>query len=281
MEVIFIMTRLKKIYSVIGLAAIIYFLILFFLPLAKTLITSVLSENKLDFTSYSTIFTNNTYSKVLIRTLYISVITTVITMILGYFLAYFIFTREAEKQKSWLILIISPMFMGLTIRLFGWMIILSNEGPVSKLVKMFSQNSIQLHLLFSYSAVVIGMVHYSLPFVVLSVYSSLKKLKRPVIEASKMLGASDSMTFWKVIFPLSLPGVFSGCSITFALSASTFLVPLMLGGPKNIFLSNVAYNSIINVGNYRLGAALSLTLLFIVAVILIIISMLERRFRID
>lgn len=271
------MTRMTKFYTVAGWIAVVYMVTLFLYPLAKVTISSFVDNDGFTFDNYIKIFTTSLYLKVLTKTLWISIISTIISLIIGYSLAYFIATRESNKQGFWLMIIISPMFMSLTVRLFGWMIFLSQGGPLVAFLSYLTGSDSKISLLFSSIAIIIGIVHYVLPFVVLNIYSSLKKLEPSLLEAATMLGASEIRAFWTVIFPLSLPGVIAGSSLAFALSASTFLVPLMLGGPADNLLANMAYNSIINIGNLGMGAALSTVLLFIVVTVLAVMRKLERR----
>lgn len=271
------MTRKTKWYTVAGYLAVIYMALLFLYPLIKVTWSSVSTNNGFSLDNYITIFTTPLYLKVLFKTLWVSLVSTLIALILGYSLAYFIATRESNKQGFWLMLIISPMFMSLTVRLFGWMIFLGQGGPLVALLTPLVSPETRLTILFSPIAIIIGIVHYVLPFVVLNIYSALKKLEPTLLEAATMLGASSFRAFWTVTFPLSLPGVIAGSSLAFALSASTFLVPLMLGGPSDNLLANMAYNSIINIGNLGMGAAISMVLLIIVVIVLAVMGRLERR----
>jgi len=269
------MRGLKRFYTVAGWVAIVYTVILFLYPLVKVAISSVYQNEIFSMENYIKVFSEPMYTKVLVKTLWISFVSTIISLFIGYSLAYFISTRKPSHQGFWLILIISPMFVSLTIRLYGWMIFLSEDGPLSSIITWFASDSVSL--LFNGAAVVIGIVHYVLPFVVINIYTSLKKINPFVLEASTMLGASHARTFWKVIFPLSLPGVFAAGSIAFSLSASTFLVPIMLGGPKDNMLANMVYNMVMNVGNMGMGATLSVVLLIFVIIMLMILGILERR----
>ncbi|RYM02835.1 ABC transporter permease [Sporolactobacillus sp. THM7-7] len=274
------MIKNKKYYTIAGWLAALYFILLFLVPLLRMFTLSFFSEGKISFEYYTTIFTSPVYLRVLYRTLYVSFLVTGIGLVIGYAISYFISQKSEKQQKKWLILVLSPMFMSLTIRLFGWMMLLGQEGLINRVFSWLSPGKDGIPLLFSYTAVAIGIVHYCLPFIILNIYASLKRVDNALIEASLMLGESKVKTFWKVIFPLSLPGIFAAASISFALSASTFLVPLMLGGPNNLFVSNLAYNAIVNMGDYPQGAALSIVLLFIVVIVLSIISFFERRSRI-
>jgi ABC-type spermidine/putrescine transport system permease subunit I len=271
------MTGIRRFYTIVGWAALLYMLVLFLYPVLKVVQTSVWQNGSFSLDDYISIFSKDLYLKVLLKTLWISVLSTVISLVLGYSLAYFVATRPGDKQGIWLMAIISPMFMSLTVRLFGWMILLSKEGPIATGFSALFGTAQEFSLLFSSGAVVIGIVHYVLPFVVLNIYTSLKRMEPALLEASAILGASGWRTFWRVRFPLSLPGVYAGCSLAFALSASTFLVPVMLGGPKDNLMANMAYNSIVTIGNMGMGAAISFVLLIIVVIVLLVMSRLERR----
>jgi ABC-type spermidine/putrescine transport system permease subunit I len=271
------MRDLTKLYTYVGWIALLYLIVLFWFPVAKGLITSVTINHSISMDNYVKIFSSNLYLKVFFKTLWISVISTVIALILGYCFAYFIVNQPSKKQGIWLIVIISPKFLSLTVRLFGWMIILSKNGPiVNLLTKILGEGNV-ISLLFSPIAVVIGIVQYGLPFVVLNIYSSLKRLETSLPEAAIMLGASRWRTFWTVVFPLSLPGVYAACAVAFSLSASTFLVPLMLGGPSDNLLADLAFTSIVTIGNIGMGAALSFVLLAIVVIVLLVMGRMERR----
>lgn len=271
------MNRMSRIYTFAGWLAILYLLVLFLYPLLQVVWTSVWVDEQFTLDTYTAILSKSLYTQVLLETLRIAVISTLIGLIVGYTLALFIVHRPSRQQGFWLLLIVSSMFMSLTIRLFGWLIMLGEAGPLMRIVRLLFGESIENMMLFSSVSVIIGIVHFILPFVVLTIYTTLKKMEPALLEASTMLGASPMRTFWRVTFPLSLPGVYASASITFALASSTFLVPLMLGGPKNQLLANVAYNAIVNIGNMGMGAALSFLLLILIVLVLMIIGVLERR----
>ncbi|HLR72350.1 MAG TPA: ABC transporter permease [Pseudogracilibacillus sp.] len=269
------MHHIKKYYTIAGWIAILYMIIFFLYPLLVVTKSSFMQNEEWSLFNYIQIFSNSLYMNVLVKTIVISFISTLCTVVIGYILAYFIANRKPEKQGIWLMVIISPMFVSLTIRLYGWMIFLSEQGPLNSILSVFTDKTISL--LFTPTAVTIGIVHFVLPFMVLNIYNSIKTLDKSLEEASIILGASKTRTFWKVTFPLTLPGVYAGSSIAFALASSTFLVPIMLGGPSESLLSNMAYDSIVTIGNTGMGAALSILLLVIVVIVLGIVNMLERR----
>lgn len=271
------MSQMSRWYTWAGWMAVLYLVILFLYPLLQVIWTSVWVDEQVTLDNYLQIFTKTLYLDVLWQTLWIAAISTLLALLIGYALALFITNQPSHRQGFWLILVVSSMFMSLTIRLFGWMILLGEEGPVVKFLQMMMGPEMTPSFLFSPIAVAVGIVHYVLPFVVLTLYTTLKKIEPSLWEASTMLGASSVRTFWKVTFPLSLPGVYAGGSIAFALSSSTFLVPLMLGGPKDHLLANLAYNSIVTIGDMGMGAAISFLLLIIIVLVLTSVGILERR----
>lgn len=271
------MNGMKIFYTAAGWLAVVYIAVLFCFPVFQVLLTSLQEGGSFTVQPYIKIFTGSVYLRVLFQTFWISVIATLLSLCLGYSLAYFIVRQPVKSQGLWLMAVITPMFMSLTIRFFGWMIFLGKEGPLVQFLQGIGLADKEFTLLFSTAAVIIGIVHYALPFVVLNIYASLKKVEPALLEAATILGASRLTTFCRVIFPLSLPGVFSGGSVAFALAASTFLVPRMLGGPKDMMISNLAYDAILKIGDMPLGAALSMVLLTLVVLVLVVMNRLERR----
>jgi ABC-type spermidine/putrescine transport system permease subunit I len=268
---------MQRFYTMLGWIAVLYMLLMFIYPVLKVVITSVWVNGQFTFDNYKTIFSTAIYTQVMVKTLWISIVSTFITLIIGYAFANFIAKRPVKKQGFWLMIVIASMFMSLTVRLFGWMIVLGEQGPIIQLFRLWFGEKQEFTLLFSSVAVIIGIVHFVLPFVVLNIYTTMKKIEPSLSEASIMLGASPLRTFWKVVFPLSLPGVYAGASLAFSLAASTFLVPTVLGGPKDSLMSNIAYNSTITVGNMGLGSAISFVLLISIVAVLMGMSALERR----
>lgn len=271
------MKDMQRFCTIAGWLAVFYVAVLFCYPIGKVFLTSFATGSEYSLANYTRIFTSSVYWRVFTQTVWVSVISTGITLVIGYSLAYFITNRSAKTQGIWLISVIMPMCMSLTIRFFGWMIFLGKEGPLALLFHKITGTSQEVSILFSMAAVILGIVHYALPFVTLNIYASLKRLDPALLEASQILGASRIQTFWKVIFPLSLPGVFSASSIAFSIAASTFLVPRMLGGPKDMLLANMAYDAIVKIGTPSMGAALSMVLLVMVVVVLLVLNRLERR----
>jgi len=132
-------------------------------------------------------------------------------------------------------------------------------------------------LLYSPFAVVLTLTHIYTPFTILPIYAALEHIPRNLVEASQDLGATPAQTFWRVIFPLSIPGVVAGATFAFVLSLGDFIAPLLLGGPSGIMISNIVVSLFGAAYNWPLGAAISLSMLFIVVSLLFVSERLEKR----
>jgi spermidine/putrescine transport system permease protein len=224
------------------------------------------------FVNYIRIFTNYIYPTLIWKSLVIAFGVTAITFVMGYPLALFI-SRQRGKLKAILyMLIVIPLLTSYIVRIYAMRLILGSSG----LINMFLLNlniikePLQF-LLFNRFAIFITLCVILSPFMVMPIFTSLEKIPRSYIEASKDLGASDFSTFWKVIFPLSIPGVIAGVLFIFVLSIGDFLTPILVGGTQGITISKVIQ---INFGfayNWPLGSALS-TLLLSFSIVLILVG---------
>lgn len=226
---------------------------------------------QLTLSNYTRFFTDKDFLIILWRSLAIALKTTVICLILGYPIAYVI-SRSPEKVQSRLILAITlPMWINMLVRTYAWIGLLSAGGPVEWILDL-------LHiphgdLLYTETAVLIGMVYNFLPFMILQIQTSLAKMDRSLLEAASDLGANGWQAFLKVTLPLSLPGVVSGITLVFLPAVSAFFIPKLLGGGQYFLIGNVIENQFITVGEWNFGSAISM----IMAVIMMLLMMLVRR----
>lgn len=211
-------------------------------------------------------FVDPVYFSILWKSIVIAFITTFVCLILGYPIAYFI-SRKSEKVQMLLMLLVTmPMWINLLIRTYAWISILSKNGLLNNLLKTI--NLPPLELMYTDTAVLIGMVYSYLPFMILSIYTQLSKLDQSLVEASYDLGANWRQTFNRVIFPLSLPGVITGITLVFLPAVSSFVIPKLLGGGSYMLIGNLIEHQFISIGNWNFGSAVSL-----IMTIIIIISM--------
>src|SRR6056297_2815814 len=218
-------------------------------------------------------FFNPIYINVLIRSISIAGFSTLICLIIGYPVAYLL-TKTSDKNKGlFILLFILPMWMNMLLRTYAWMTILGNTGLINSLLNIL--NLPNINLLYNNSAVILGMVYNFLPFMVFPIYTVLNKMDVSLIEAADDLGANGVTIFRKVIFPLSLPGVISGIIMVFMPAVSTFVIPRLLGGGKNVLIGNLIEKLFLVTRDWNFGAALSMIILFIIFISIKILNMLK------
>ena len=193
----------------------------------------------------------------------LAAITTVLVFLLGYPYGYFMARMCAVWKKRMMLLIMIPFWTSALIRLYGWIIVFRSNGVLDKLLMWLGITEKPLKLLYSYPAVVVGMIYALLPFMILSVYSSAEKLDYSLVEAAKDLGASSWTAFWTVSFKLTLPGVLSGIILTFVPSMGLFYIADILGGNKIVLVGSVIQEQMTKGRNQPFAAALSAILLIL------------------
>lgn len=239
------------------------------LPILYMFLLSFLSRAKVWGVDFH--FTLKNYEK-LLEPLYLNTfkdsfqlaaITTVLVFLLGYPYGYIMARMNAVWKKRMMLLIMIPFWTSALIRLYGWIIVFRSNGVLDKLLMALGLTEKPLKLLYSYPAVVVGMIYALLPFMILSVYSSAEKLDYSLVEAAKDLGASPWTAFWTVSFKLTLPGVLSGVILTFVPSMGLFYIADILGGNKIVLVGSVIQEQMTKGRNQPFAAALSAVLLIL------------------
>lgn len=198
---------------------------------------------------------------ILWRSVKLALIATVICIIIGYPAAYFISKADPRTQKLLIMLIMLPMWMNFLIRTYAWQVILQNKGIINSIIGLVGLGP--LKMINTEGAVIVGMVYDFLPYMILPIYSVMTKLDTRLIEAASDLGCNSFRVLTKVIIPHSLPGVFSGITMVFVPSISTFYISQKLGGGK-FFLIGDLIESQYNANNIHAAAAISLVLMLII-----------------
>ena len=198
---------------------------------------------------------------ILWRSVKLALIATVICILIGYPAAYFISKANPRTQRLLILLIMLPMWMNFLIRTYAWMVILQNKGIINSIIGLIGLGP--LKMINTEGAVIVGMVYDFLPYMILPVYSVMTKLDTRLIEAAADLGCNGFGVLTKVIIPHSLPGVFSGITMVFVPSISTFYISQKLGGGK-FFLIGDLIESQYNANNIHAAAAISLVLMLII-----------------
>ncbi len=205
---------------------------------------------------------------ILWRSVRLSLLTTLLAFLLGFPTAYFIATRPASQRPMWLFLITIPFWTNLLIRTFAIMEVIRNEGIVNTLLQALGLIDAPIQILYTDTAVTIGMVYVYLPLMVLPLYAAMERLDFRLVEAAYDLYASRWQVLRKVIIPLVKPGIVAGTILVFVPSLGAYVTPRVLGGGKNMMLGNLIELQFGQGRNWPLGAALSMTLLVIVAIAL-------------
>jgi spermidine/putrescine transport system permease protein len=207
---------------------------------------------------------------ILWRSVRLSLITTVLALLVGFPTAYFIATRPARSRGLWLFLITIPFWTNLLIRTFAMMEVLRNEGVLNSLLMLTGVIDEPIQILYTDYAIMLGMLYVFLPLMVLPLYASMEKLDFNLVEAAYDLYADRVRVLRHVIFPLVKPGVIAGSILVFIPSIGAYVTPRVLGGGKNMMLGNLIELQFGQGRNWPLGAALAITLIFIVMVALLV-----------
>lgn len=239
---------------------------------AQTIIHSWNLEN------YHRLLSVDVYWQTLLRSMWIAMRVMLFSLLLGYPLAYFLSFRAGARKDLFYQLVIIPLWVSYLVRAYAWKTILGSDGVLNTLLQYAHLTSHPLDfLLYSPFAVVLTLTHIYTPFTFLPIYASLEHIPRNLVEASHDLGASPGQTFWRVILPLSIPGVLAGATFAFVLSLGDFLAPLLLGGPSGIMISNIVVSLFGAAYNWPLGAAISFCMLLLVVVLLFVSDRLEKK----
>lgn len=218
------------------------------------------------------------YWQTLFRSMWIAARVTIFSLLLGYPLAYFLSFHAGERKDLFYQLVIIPLWVSYLVRAYAWKTILGSDGVLNTLLQYvhLTQHPLEF-LLYSPFAVVLTLTHIYTPFTFLPIYAALEHIPRNLVEASHDLGATPGQTFWKIVFPLSIPGVLAGATFAFVLSLGDFLAPLLLGGPSGIMISNIVVSLFGAAYNWPLGAAISFCMLLLVVSLIFLSERLERK----
>ena len=218
------------------------------------------------------------YWQTLFRSMWIAARVTIFSLLLGYPLAYFLSFHAGKRKDLFYQLVIIPLWVSYLVRAYAWKTILGSDGVLNTLLQYVHLTKHPLEfLLYSPFAVVLTLTHIYTPFTFLPIYAALEHIPRNLVEASHDLGATPGQTFWKIVFPLSIPGVLAGATFAFVLSLGDFLAPLLLGGPSGIMISNIVVSLFGAAYNWPLGAAISFCMLLLVVSLIFLSERLERK----
>lgn len=254
----------------------VFWLVAFFaIPLVIMLAVSFLTRknNPSDYNTpitvenYEEIFTEPLVST-LTRSIRIALQTTIICFVIGYPLAFFISTRKSSFMRQfYLFLVILPFWTNFLVRTYAWQVILGNRGVFNEFLMWVGIIERPLQLIYTEGAVLLGLVYGFLPFMVLPIYASVERFNFRMVEAGHDLGANDWYVFWRIVFPMTLPGVVAGWILVFIPAIGAYVTPNLLGGTEGFMVGNLIERLFrTNGGSWPLGAAASIALMGIVAI---------------
>ncbi len=220
--------------------------------------------------TYRFFFSDFIYSYVFLKSFLVALATTLICLLMAYPLALLIARSPKKSRDLMVLLVILPFASNFLIRVYAWMIILGPQAAFSQVVNglLAVLGIAPVHLLFSPFAVLVGMVYVHLPFMVLPLYTNLEKHDPALLDAAQDLGANAWHRFWRVTFPLSLPGIFSGSALVFIPVLGMFAIPDILGGTGDMLIGNLIKEQFLSTRDWPFGSTLSIMLT--IAVLLIV-----------
>lgn len=225
------------------------------------------------------VFTDTYYLEIFLRTLRIALLVTLAAMLVGVPEAYILDRMRAPWRGVFLLVVIGPLLVSVVARTLGWALLFGSTGLVGQTLVRLGLAREPVDLMFTETGVVIALTHVLVPFMILSVWAALQRLDPQVGSAAVSLGASPATVLRRVVLPQIVPGILSGAIIVFALAASAFATPAIIGGRRLKVAATLAYDEFLNSLNWPLGAAIAMLLLLaLVAIVVGSNRLVERRY---
>jgi len=241
------------------------FMVVFYLyPVSMMLQTSVepaasgataAKAGGITFQHYGEVLDSRRMTASLERTIRLSAISTLITFVIAYPIALFLVGARPWLRTAILVFTFASLAASIIVRNYGWLVVLADGGPVNSILIAVGIIEWPLRLVYSEGAILVALVHYAMPFMILPIYGALVRLTPSQWEAAQSLGGSPWTVLRSVVLPLSMPGVFGGVTLSFAIAASAYVTPLMLGSPASAFASQVAAEELLVQLNFPRGSA--------------------------
>lgn len=243
-------------------------------PLALLLLYSLWRESDMvldthvTLSQYASVVERESYRTLFLRSIAISGIVTLVTVALAYPMAYFVAFRVTKAKFVWLVLLTIPFWTSYLLRVFAWKVILGYNGVInSGLMGLGLIKTPLAFLLYNPTAVVVTLAHAWAAFAILPIYVSLEKIDRSLLDAAADLGDGPIRRFFRVTLPLSLPGVIGAAVLIFVPTTGDYVTPTLVGGPDGVMIANVIEVQFDRIGNWPLGAALSIASMAVVGIV--------------
>lgn len=242
-----------------------YFMII---PLMEIIIPTFTNTTDGMFNAYKEFFTDSYMMSIFLRTIKISLISSLICMTIGVPVSYYISRVSKKLRGLFIALTVFPILTNSVVRSFAWMSILGKNGLINTLLTKLNIISEPLSLLYTEGAIIVGTVYIFLPLMIISLIGVMENIDNDLLEAAESLGANKLKSFFKVVFPLSLPGLIVGTVLVFTGSLTAYTTPQLLGGNKNTVLATLIYQKTMTLGDWQ-GAAVVATIMIVVTLIVI------------
>lgn len=261
---------MKKKNSLAQYPYIIWNILFVIVPIFLVLYFSLINKNnKFTLENYSAIF-HLSYINVFWKSIKLSVISTILCLAAGYPIAHILANLKGKSRNILMMLLIIPMWMNFLLRTYAWMSIIGKNGVIHNILKLININNFDI--LYTSTAVVLGMVYNFLPFMIIPIYTVLIKLDKDVLKAAADLGADKLTIFRRIVFPLSIPGVMSGINMVFMPAVSTFVISNLLGGGQFMLIGNLIELQFTSIGNWYLGSSISIIMMLIILLSMAVLS---------
>ena len=257
--------------SLLLISPLIVLLVVFYLyPLLNLFPQSLFKEGKFTLQNYEHFFEQALYSRILLRTIRIGLFVTIICFIIGYPVSYFLAeVKRPTLANILLICVLLPFWTSILVRTYSWVVLFQSQGLINNFLLATNLAKAPLSLLYNEFAVLVGMVHVLLPYMILPIYSVLKNMDRNLVRAARNLGANSFWVFIRVVFPLSLPGVMAGVMFVFILALGFYITPAILGGPRTLMISTLIDQQINQLMNWEFAATIAVVLLVVTVAMII------------
>jgi putative spermidine/putrescine transport system permease protein len=216
--------------------------------------------------------TDSFYLNILKTTISIALKSTIILLVLGYPTAYFLARTKSKLKNTMMIIILFPFLVSAVVRSYGWMVILGNKGLLNQFLLAIGLIESPLKIMYTSNAVIIGLVHLLLPYMILSITGVIQGIDKNLEYAAASLGCNPLKTFFKVLLPLSIPGIISGCTLVFTLSMTAYVTPRLLGGANFRMMSTMVFQEVNVNFNWGLASAISYILMAVILLFLLIFN---------
>ncbi|MDX3987955.1 MAG: ABC transporter permease subunit [Achromobacter sp.] len=242
-------------------------LVLLIYPVGQLLLLSVVDDKGFTLAQYHRLFESSVYVNVLLITLKISLWTTFFSVVAGYPVAYLISSLSAKRKTSLLFWVLLSFWTSFLVRTFAWVVLLGRNGVVNQLLQALGILDAPANLLYNFGSVLVGMVHALMPLAVLTMLSVMENIDRNLPRAASTLGARPGTAFWKIYFPLSMPGVAAAAIMVFVTAIGFFITPALLGGRKETMITQIIIDQVQQTMNWEFAGAVSVLLLVVVLVV--------------